>query len=303
MASRFLFVVLFAARGAVALRITRRSLGAAAAAAYPAFVPLRPARAAPPLVSDEVSVTFADAAVGVELSAVGFARATLGNVPSTRPTVVGVAAGSEAARRGVEEDWVVVSVGGRNVERATVAEVADALARAPRPTALVFRDPARFPDALEAGSGARGATTTVLPASGPYERQQTLAVERLSAPPVCASGAVRGDLLEVRYEGRLASDGSLFDGSAITFSNGAAIPGRGGDATIYFVLGQQPLGQFPTAWDPSMTGACVGEVRRLTVPPVLGFGDKGSPKRNVPPFAFLEYTLQLMSINGNAQPR
>ena len=52
-----------------------------------------------------------------------------------------------------------------------------------------------------------------------------------------------------------------------------------------------------------MRGACVGEVRRLTVPPVLGFGDKGAPKRNVPPFATLEYTLQVMSMNGNAQPR
>ena len=69
------------------------------------------------------------------------------------------------------------------------------------------------------------------------------------------------------------------------------------------VLGQQPLGQFPAAWDPALGGACVGEVRRVSVPPVLGFGDKGAPKRNVPPYAMLDYTLQLVSINSNAQPR
>ena len=119
----------------------------------------------------------------------------------------------------------------------------------------------------------------------------------------CGAGAERGDLLEVRYEGRLRSTGEIFDGSAITFANGATVPGRGGDASIFFVLGMQPAGQFPPAWDAAMAGCCVGEVRKLSVPPVLGFGDKGSPKRGVPPFAALDYTLQLLSVNGDAQQR
>ena len=61
----------------------------------------------------------------------------------------------------------------------------------------------------------------------------------------------------------------------------------------------QPVGQFPPAWDAAMAGCCVGEVRRLAVPPVLGFGEKGAPKRGVPPYAPLDYTIQLLGINGN----
>ena len=52
-----------------------------------------------------------------------------------------------------------------------------------------------------------------------------------------------------------------------------------------------------------MAGCCVGEVRKLAVPPVLGFGEKGAPKRGVPPYAPLDYTIQLLGINGNNQPR
>ena len=61
--------------------------------------------------------------------------------------------------------------------------------------------------------------------------------------------------------------------------------------------------RFPPAWDASMEGACVGEVRRLDVPPVLGFGDKGAPKRGVPPYAALQYTIEVLSLNSNAQRR
>ena len=59
----------------------------------------------------------------------------------------------------------------------------------------------------------------------------------------------------------------------------------------------------PPAWDAAMAGCCVGEVRKLAVPPVLGFGEKGAPKRGVPPYAPLDYTIQLLGINGNNQPR
>ena len=255
------------------------------------------------IVTDEVAVTFAEESIGLQLEAIGFAKATLGGMPSFRTSVVGARPGSEAASKGVAESWVVVAVGGENVEKLTPKEIAAKLAATPRPTAVVFRDPDRFASALEAGSGARGAATTVLPKSGPYLEPQTLVVERVATPLVCGAGADRGDLLEIRYEGRLAADGALFDGSAITFKGGTTVPGRGGDSSVYFVLGQQPLGQFPAAWDPALQGACIGEVRKVTVPPVLGFGDKGSPKRNVPPYAALDYTLQLLSINGNAQPR
>ncbi|KAH8061590.1 peptidyl-prolyl cis-trans isomerase [Aureococcus anophagefferens] len=224
---------LWIATGACALRATRRgaidfaknSAAAAATAGVAVAAPRRAAAAvAGAIVSDEVAVTFQEASVGLQLEAIGFAKATLGSMPSFRVAVVGARSG-------------------------------------------------------EAG---------------------TLVVERLNSPVVCGRGAERGDLLEIRYEGRLAADGRLFDGSAITFAGGNQVAGRGGDSTVYFVLGQQPLGQFPR---PGIPLAAPALARSASVPPVLGFGDKGAPKRNVPPYAMLDYTLQLVSINSNAQPR
>ena len=45
-------------------------------------------------------------------------------------------------------------------------------------------------------------------------------------------------------------------------------------------------------------GMCLGEERRLTVPPPLGFGLKGSAAYGVPPGATLEYRVKLVSVGG-----
>ena len=288
-------------QGTTSSRLQRRqalqglALGAATAAT--------PAHAGGAVVSDEVSVTFKEASLGMQLDGLAYQKTTLGSMPSLRCVVTAVAPGSEAAKLGVSDDWTVVSVNGANVESLGAKEVASRIAEAPRPLSVVFRDAERFTSALEPGSGARIAKTTVLPPTGPYTEAQVLEVERLQSPPQCSIGAERGDLLEVRYEGRLRKDNKLFDGSAITFADGKSVPGRGGDSSLYFVLGKQPVGQFPPAWDAAMAGCCVGEVRKLAVPPVLGFGEKGAPKRGVPPYAPLDYTIQLLGINGNNQPR
>jgi len=61
------------------------------------------------------------------------------------------------------------------------------------------------------------------------------------------------------------------------------VAGRGGDTTIFFVLGKQPVGQFPKGWDLALIGSCVGERRIITVPPVLAYGQKGLWSKGVPP--------------------
>lgn len=80
-------------------------------------------------------------------------------------------------------------------------------------------------------------------------------------------------------------------------------PGRGGDTSLYFVLGQQPAGQFPKGWDIALTGACVGERRQIRVPPVLAYGPKGLKKRGIPPDSTLIYDITVIGINGNNLPR
>jgi len=78
---------------------------------------------------------------------------------------------------------------------------------------------------------------------------------------------------------------------------------RGNDVSLFFVLGKQPFGQFPPSWDIGLEGICVGERRRLTIPPVLAYGNKGLPRRNIPPNSTLQYDISLISINGLANPQ
>lgn len=80
--------------------------------------------------------------------------------------------------------------------------------------------------------------------------------------------------------------------------NGQEVVGRAGDKTIFFVLGKQPKGQFPPGWDLLLTGMCVGETRLISVPPLLGYGTQGMPRRGVPPNATLLYDVKLIGVNG-----
>ena len=228
------------------------AVGAAAAAA--------PAHAGG-VVSDEVSLTFKESALGMQLDGLAYQKTTLGSMPSLRCVVTAVAPGSEAAKLGVSDDWTVVSVNGANVESLGAKEVAAKIAEAPRPLSVTFRDAERFTSALEPGSGARVAKTTVLPPTGPYTEAQVLEVERLQSPPQCSIGAERGDLLEVRYEGRLRKDNKLFDGSAITFADGKSIPGRGGDSSLCGALRNRPASCIRPA-----TAIAVPDLRSITAP-------------------------------------
>ena len=48
---------------------------------------------------------------------------------------------------------------------------------------------------------------------------------------------------------------------------------------------------------------CVGERRRLLIPPVLAYGKEGVPRRGIPPDATLQYDVSLLSVNGLALPK
>ena len=119
---------------------------------------------------------------------------------------------------------------------------------------------------------------------------------------MCNRRATQDDLVEISYLGQIVETGAIFDGSAVKI-NGNGIPGRGNDISVYFVLGKQPFGQFPPGWDVGLDGMCVGERRRLIIPPVLGFGAEGNPRRKIPPNATLQYDVTLVSLNGLATPQ
>ena len=278
--------------------------------------------------SDEVTIAIAKKdlklkeGLGLELGEIEF-RTNL------RVIIKSVTPGSAAERFGIKKDWVVVGIDGKSTERTNAEGVAIMVYRAARKEGseddvvlFTFRDPAVFRsklNAMSAGDGsASSVTTQVSPAGDTTQRNldgsvragyteteqvdQRLTVTQLIPPKLCKRGAEVDDLLEISYIGTVVETGAVFDGSAVTINN-KGIPGRGNDVSLFFVLGKQPFGQFPPGWDVGLYGICVGERRRLTIPPVLAYGSTGLPRRGIPPNSTLQYDITLVSINGLATPQ
>ena len=91
--------------------------------------------------------------------------------------------------------------------------------------------------------------------------------------------AVAGKTVTVHYVGTL-TNGSKFDSS------------RDRGAGFTFRLG---AGQVIAGWDQGVAGMRVGEVRKLTIPPELGYGDSGFPPV-IPPRSTLVFEVELLSV-------
>jgi len=252
-----------------------------------------------------------------------------------RVVVKSVAANSLAEKLGIRPGWIVVSVNQGDVERTNASGVATYFSRAVKsvlnaqdgtPEAkmtLTFRDPSKFRSELQNfpigdERGPATVSTKVAPAGDTTQRykdgslrlgassteqnEQVVTISQLVPPQLCKRRATTDDLLEISYVGQMPETGAIFDGSAVKI-NGNTVPGRGNDISIYFVLGKQPFGQFPPGWDVGLEGMCVGERRRLTIPPVLAYGATGNPRRGIPPDATLQYDVTLVSLNGLATPQ
>ena len=92
--------------------------------------------------------------------------------------------------------------------------------------------------------------------------------------------AAAGQRLTVNYQGWLYSD-TAADNKGSRFDAG----------TFAFVLGTR---QVIAGWDQGLVGMRVGGLRRLVIPPDLGYGASGNGP--IPPNATLLFEVELLSI-------
>jgi rhodanese-related sulfurtransferase len=88
-----------------------------------------------------------------------------------------------------------------------------------------------------------------------------------------------GKRVSVHYEGRL-EDGTVFDGS------------RPRGQAFSFTIG---AGQVIQGWEQGVAGMKVGETRKLTIPPELGYGEAGAGGVS-PPNATLVFEIELLDV-------
>lgn len=90
--------------------------------------------------------------------------------------------------------------------------------------------------------------------------------------------ASKGKRVAVQYTGRLASNNKVFDASK--------------GKPFRFRLG---VGEVVTGFDRGVEGMRVGDKRRVTIPPQMGYGASGAGKA-IPPNATLVFDLELVDV-------
>jgi FKBP-type peptidyl-prolyl cis-trans isomerase len=110
-----------------------------------------------------------------------------------------------------------------------------------------------------------------------------LNIEVLSKPDVCDKKARKNDLVSVHYTGWSLSNGKKFDSS------------RDRGSPFQFTLG---VGQVIKGWDQGVSGACIGESRRLTIPSGMAYGPRGIPGV-IGEDATLVFNVELLGIGDD----
>ncbi|XP_076351156.1 peptidyl-prolyl cis-trans isomerase FKBP2-like [Tachypleus tridentatus] len=121
--------------------------------------------------------------------------------------------------------------------------------------------------------------------SAKAQEKNELEVDVVRKPEKCDKLSRISDILSVHYRGSLA-DGREFDSS------------YNQTEPFQFQLG---AGQVIKGWDQGLISMCEGEMRRLIIPPHLGYGDFGAGEI-IPPKATLIFEVVLLEIKDGPPP-
>ncbi|XP_065870940.1 peptidyl-prolyl cis-trans isomerase FKBP53-like [Euphorbia lathyris] len=106
-----------------------------------------------------------------------------------------------------------------------------------------------------------------------------LVIEEIAMGKPDGKKASPGSQVSVRYIGKLKKNGNIFDSNV-------------GRAPFKFRLG---VGQVIKGWDVGVNGMRIGDKRRLTIPPAMGYGDRGAGGK-IPPNAWLVFDVELVNV-------
>nr|XP_031532165.1 peptidyl-prolyl cis-trans isomerase FKBP10 isoform X1 [Vicugna pacos] len=118
-----------------------------------------------------------------------------------------------------------------------------------------------------------------------HNPKDTIQLETLELPPGCVRRAVAGDFMRYHYNGSLM-DGTLFDSSYSRNHTYNTYVGQG-----YIIPGM----------DQGLQGSCMGERRRITIPPHLAYGENGTGDK-IPGSAVLIFDVHVIDFHNPADP-
>jgi FKBP-type peptidyl-prolyl cis-trans isomerase len=130
-------------------------------------------------------------------------------------------------------------------------------------------------------SGMSATVTTGAPAAASQEVTMASGLKYQDLVVGTGAEAAAGKTVSVHYTGWL-TDGTKFDSSV---DRGQPLPP--------FKLG---TGAVIKGWDDGVAGMRVGGKRKLTIPPGLAYGERGSPGV-IPPNATLMFDVELLGVN------
>ncbi|XP_059312887.1 peptidyl-prolyl cis-trans isomerase FKBP43-like [Lycium ferocissimum] len=108
-----------------------------------------------------------------------------------------------------------------------------------------------------------------------------LIIEELAVGEPDGKLAVPGKKIKVYYTGKLKKNGQIFDANI-------------GKSPYKFRLGDKDIIE---GWNLGLDGMRVGDKRRLTVPPSIGYGSQGAGE-NIPPNSWLVFDIELIGVRG-----